>query len=29
MDWITELAQNKEIPLLAAFALGLLTAVSP
>ena len=29
MDWLTELAQNSEIPLLAAFALGLLTAVSP
>ena len=29
MDWLTELAQNSELPLLAAFALGLLTAVSP
>ena len=29
MDWLTDLAQNKDIPLLAAFALGLLTAVSP
>lgn len=29
MDWLTELAQNKDIPFLAAFALGLLTAVSP
>ena len=29
MDWLTELAQNNELPLLAAFALGLLTAVSP
>lgn len=29
MDWINELAQNKEVPLLAAFALGLLTAISP
>lgn len=29
MNWLTELAQNREIPLLAAFALGLLTAVSP
>lgn len=29
MDWLNELAQNSEIPLLAAFALGLLTSVSP
>ena len=29
MDWLHQLAQNSEIPLLAAFALGLLTAVSP
>lgn len=29
MEWINELAQNRDIPLLAAFALGLLTAVSP
>lgn len=29
MDWLNELAQNRDIPLLAAFALGLLTAVSP
>lgn len=29
MDWLHELAQNREAPLLAAFALGLLTAVSP
>lgn len=29
MDWLTNLAQNREIPLLAAFALGLLTAISP
>lgn len=29
MDWLTELAQNREFPLIAAFALGLLTAVSP
>lgn len=29
MDWLTELAQNSEIPLLAAFALGLLTAIAP
>jgi cytochrome c-type biogenesis protein len=29
MDWLTDLAQNKDTPLLAAFALGLLTAISP
>jgi cytochrome c-type biogenesis protein len=29
MDWINELAQNKEAPVLAAFALGLLTAIAP
>ena len=29
MDWINELAQNREAPILAAFALGLLTAISP
>lgn len=29
MDWLTELAQNQEAPLLAAFALGLLTAIAP
>ncbi|MCF8258382.1 MAG: aromatic aminobenezylarsenical efflux permease ArsG family transporter [Flavobacteriales bacterium] len=29
MDWMNELAQNREAPMLAAFALGLLTAVSP
>ncbi|MBK8552875.1 MAG: sulfite exporter TauE/SafE family protein [Ignavibacteria bacterium] len=29
MEWLNELAQNKDIPVLAAFALGLLTAVSP
>ncbi|MBA4152894.1 aromatic aminobenezylarsenical efflux permease ArsG family transporter [Flavobacterium sp.] len=29
MEWLTNIAQNREIPLLAAFALGLLTAVSP
>ena len=29
MDWINELAQKSELPLLAAFALGLLTAISP
>ncbi len=29
MDWLTDLAQNKDLPLLAAFALGLLTSISP
>lgn len=29
MDWLNELAQNREAPILAAFALGLLTAISP
>ena len=29
MDWLTDLAQNREAPFLAAFALGLLTAISP
>lgn len=29
MDWLTDLAQNSEVPLLAAFALGLLTAIAP
>jgi cytochrome c biogenesis protein CcdA len=29
MDWLNELAQNSEIPLLAGFALGLLTSISP
>ncbi|MBK8088519.1 MAG: sulfite exporter TauE/SafE family protein [Chitinophagaceae bacterium] len=29
MDWLTDLAQNRELPFLAAFALGLLTAISP
>jgi cytochrome c biogenesis protein CcdA len=29
MDWLTNLAANSEAPLLAALALGLLTAVSP
>ncbi len=29
MDWLTNLAQNRDAPLLAAFALGLLTAISP
>lgn len=29
LDFLTEFAQNREVPLLAAFALGLLTAISP
>jgi cytochrome c biogenesis protein CcdA len=29
MEWLNELAQNREAPLMAAFALGLLTAISP
>jgi cytochrome c-type biogenesis protein len=29
MEWLTNLAQTKEIPFIAAFALGLLTSVSP
>ncbi|HEY1115954.1 MAG TPA: aromatic aminobenezylarsenical efflux permease ArsG family transporter [Chitinophagaceae bacterium] len=29
MDWLTHLAENREVPLLAAAALGLLTAISP
>lgn len=29
MDWLNELAHSNEFPILAAFALGLLTAVSP
>lgn len=29
MDWLNELAQNRETPILAALALGLLTAISP
>lgn len=29
MDWLTDLAQNRDVPLLAAFALGLLTSISP
>lgn len=28
-DWLTNLAQNSDVPLLAALALGLLTAISP
>lgn len=29
MDWLNDIAQNRDAPLLAAFALGLLTAISP
>lgn len=29
MDWLVNLAQNREAPLLASFMLGLLTAISP
>lgn len=29
MEWLNELAQNREAPILAAFALGLLTAIAP
>jgi cytochrome c biogenesis protein CcdA len=29
MEWLNELAQNREAPLAAAFALGLLTAIAP
>ena len=29
MEWLNELAQNSELPLLAALALGLLTAIAP
>jgi len=29
MEWVNELAQNQETPLLAALALGLLTAIAP
>lgn len=29
MDWLNEFAQNKEIPFLTAFVLGLLTAIAP
>jgi cytochrome c-type biogenesis protein len=29
MEWLTNLAQTKEVPFIAAFALGLLTSVSP
>lgn len=29
MEWLDALAQNRDLPILAAFALGLLTAISP
>lgn len=29
MEWLNELAQNRETPVLAALALGLLTAIAP
>lgn len=29
MDWLNQLAQNTELPLLAALALGILTSISP
>jgi cytochrome c biogenesis protein CcdA len=29
MEWLNDLAQNKETPMLAALALGLLTAIAP
>ena len=29
MEWLNELSQNQDAPLLAAFALGLLTAIAP
>ena len=29
MEWLNNLAQNRELPIIAAFALGLLTAISP
>ena len=29
MDWLSEIAQNRQAPVLAAFVLGLMTAVSP
>jgi cytochrome c biogenesis protein CcdA len=29
MEWLNNLAQNNDTPVIAAFALGLLTAVSP
>lgn len=29
MEWLNDIAQNRDTPLLAAFALGLLTAIAP
>ena len=29
MEWLENIAQNSDIPLLTAFALGLLTAIAP
>lgn len=29
MEWLNEIAQNRETPILAAFVLGLLTAIAP
>ncbi|MFN3756076.1 MAG: aromatic aminobenezylarsenical efflux permease ArsG family transporter [Flavobacterium sp.] len=29
MDWLQELAQNRELPLLSALAIGMLTAIAP
>lgn len=29
MEWINEIAQNRDTPMLAAFAIGLLTAIAP
>ena len=29
MEWLNELAQNRDIPIMAAFAMGLLTAIAP
>lgn len=29
MEWINELSQNRDAPILAAFAMGLLTAIAP
>lgn len=29
MEWLNELAQNRDIPMMAAFAMGLLTAIAP
>jgi cytochrome c-type biogenesis protein len=29
MEWLNEIAQNRETPVLAAFALGLMTAIAP